>query len=300
MSTPPPYDDTPPAQEAGGVPTCFRHPERETYIRCQRCDRYVCPDCARDASVGVHCVECLREGNRDLPAQRSRMGGVVRSGGPIVTYALIALNVLGWLVNYATGRVLTTELSTAAGVSGAGWGISDGEVWRLLTGAFVHEDVWHIGVNMLALYFLGPALEQLLGRLRFVGLYLGSAFFSGVVVYCASYVNVPTIGASGAIFGLFGAVIMLRRYLRVDLTWIMVMLAINVVINIFYRDALSVSGHAGGLAAGLLFGAVLAHAPKDNRARWHAIGYAAVLGLAVIATAVRMFAFPAGLGLAPT
>lgn len=292
---PPQHPAAPGPNDPGAVPTCFRHIDRESYIRCQRCERYVCPDCSREAAVGVQCVECVAAGNRDLPTQRSRLGGVVRAGGPIVTYALIGLNVVVWLINMVTDRLMTIQLATLGGVSGGGWGIADGEVWRLLTGAFVHEDLWHIGFNMLALYFLGPALEALLGRLRFVGLYLASALFSGAVVYVVTPLNLPTIGASGAIFGLFGAVILLRRYLRVDLTWIVGVLAINVVINVIFRDSLSIAGHVGGLIAGLAVGAVLAHAPRENRARWHLAGYLGLVALSVALAVIRTAAFPLGL-----
>lgn len=264
-------------------PVCYRHPDRETYIRCQRCERYVCPDCSRDAAVGVHCLDCIREGNRGIPQARTRFGGVAHGRGDLVTWILIGLNVAVFLLYQATGPRLIENLALVGGWPG--FGVVSGEVWRLLTSMFVHVQVWHIGINMLSLWMLGRLLEPMFGRLRYTGLYVVSGLAGSAAAYALTSPMTWVIGASGAVFGLFAAVVMVLRRLRADLTWILGILAVNVVLNVVYRDALSWQGHAGGFVAGLLLGAVLVYAPRERRNTWHIAGFVGV-GVLIVAVVV--------------
>ena len=126
------------------TPTCYRHPGRETYVRCTRCNRYICPDCMRDAAVGHQCVECVREGARTV-RQPSHFGGRQRSNTPVVTYVLIALNVLMFILQSVSVDLLR-ELTLRPPA------IADGDLYRLVTSAFLHYGVMHLLFNMWALY----------------------------------------------------------------------------------------------------------------------------------------------------
>lgn len=268
-------------EEISGVPTCYRHPGRETYIRCQRCNRYICPDCQRQASVGFQCVECVQEAARTMPTARTRFGGVLRPGGAIVTKVLIGLN----LLVFGAGYLLQPDLWLAFELIGRAsyvrfgplHGVAEGELWRLLTSTFLHIQVFHLAVNMFTLWILGPSLEALLGRWRFTALYLVSGLAGSAVAYAFTAPNVGVVGASGSLAGLFGATIVLARRMQWDVTWLLGILGLNVVINVIYRDALSWQGHLGGLIAGALLGAFIAYAPRERRDLVHVVGFAVVL-----------------------
>ena len=239
------------------TPTCYRHPGRETYVRCTRCQRYICPECMRDAAVGHQCVECVREGARTVRQPRTQFGGRQRSSTPVVTYALIAVNVLMFILQTASddvGRRLTLWSPAVA----------DGELYRLLTSAFLHFGVTHLLFNMWALYVVGPPLERSLGRLRFGALYALSALGGSVVVYLLSPLNAATAGASGAVFGLFGATFVVGRRLNLDVRWVVALIAINLVIT-FAIPGISWQGHVGGLVTGALVALAYVYAPRERR-----------------------------------
>ena len=276
--------------EQVGVPSCYRHPERESYIRCQRCDRYVCPDCQREASVGVHCLECVREGNKQMPAARTRFGGVLRPGDALVTKILIGLNLAVFVPTLLLGSSFWGETAMIGAY------VYHGEYWRLFTSMFVQAGLMHLAVNLISLWVLGPMLESALGRLRFVALYLIGGLGGSAVAYAFTELNVPVIGASGAIAALFGAILVLSRQLRLDPSMLFGILAINVVINVFARDHLSWQGHLGGLIAGALLGVVLGYAPRDRRTLVHGIGFAAVAALSIGLVAWRTGMVSAALG----
>ena len=206
------------------VPTCFRHPDRETYLSCSRCGRPACPDCLRSAPVGQHCVECVHEGNRGVRQPTAVFGGRLPSGAA-VTWVLVGLNVLFYLVEWVYPRIVDyfdmigsaydPTIHQTVGVANDQW-------YRLLTSAFLHEPGLsgfgpaHIIFNMWALILVGPALERMLGRVRFLAVYLLSAVGGSVLFYFFAAPAQPALGASGAIFGLFGAWFVLSRRLRLD------------------------------------------------------------------------------------
>ncbi|SPM29596.1 rhomboid family intramembrane serine protease [Mycobacterium terramassiliense] len=254
------------------APSCYRHPERRTYLRCNRCERYICADCMRSAAVGHQCVECVQQGARTIRQPRTRFGGRERSGTPVVTYALIAVNVLVFIVQMAAGN-LEKQLSL--------WppAVADGQLYRLVTSAFLHYGATHLLLNMWALYVVGPPLESWLGRLRFGALYALSGLGGSVLVYLLT-TNVATAGASGAIFGLFGATFVVGKRLALDVRWVVAVIAINLVFT-FVAPAISWQGHLGGLVTGVVVAAAYVYPPKEARNLVQAAASALVLGVLV-------------------
>lgn len=249
-------------QSPAAAPTCYRHPGRPTYVRCNRCDRYICTDCMRDAAAGQQCVECVQAGARTVRQPRTRVGGRQRSATPVVTYALIAINVVAFVVEMASGN-LETRLTL--------WppAVADGQFYRLVTSAFLHYGATHLLLNMWALYIVGPPLEIWLGRLRFGALYALSGLGGSVLVYLLSPLNTATAGASGAIFGLFGATFVVGKRLALDVRWVVAIIAINLVFT-FVVPAISAQriswqGHLGGLVTGALVAAAYVYPPKERR-----------------------------------
>jgi membrane associated rhomboid family serine protease len=207
----------------------------------------------RSAAVGQQCVDCVGEGAKSVRRVRTASGG-----RPYVTYALIAANVVMFVAQAAISGLQQSLFLWPAGVA------AYDQYYRLLTSAFLHDGPAHILFNMWALWVIGPALERWLGRTRFIALYLLSALGGSVLVYLLTPVNVPTLGASGAIFGLFGATFALSRKLNFDMRWIAGLVVINLVIT-FVVPSISWQGHIGGLITGAAIGAVYAYAPRANR-----------------------------------
>jgi membrane associated rhomboid family serine protease len=301
-------EPTPPPGPATGVPTCYRHPGRETWIRCQRCDRPICPDCMRDAAVGFQCPHCVAEGARSTRQGRSAYGGRRSSNPAATSLVLIALNAAVWLLVRATGTGLSSPLQSILlrpnGVCVQGglltgeteqscqfgtWlpGVADGAFWQLLTSAFVHVEVWHIGFNMLALYVLGPQLEAVVGRTRFLAVYLLSALAGSVLVMWASPEYGATAGASGAIFGLLGALLVVGLRRRANVSGLMTWIGINVVITVVGSSFISWQGHLGGLVGGVLVAAVIVYAPRARRGAWQLAGLGGVAVLLLALTLAR-------------
>ncbi|MGH3524212.1 MAG: rhomboid family intramembrane serine protease, partial [Mycobacterium sp.] len=202
------------------TPTCYRHPDRAGYVRCTRCNRPICADCMRSAAVGHQCVECVRAGAKTVRQPHLHFGGHQRSATPVLSYALIALNVLAFIVQ---------SLPAGPGRELVLWSpaVASGEFYRLVTSAFLHYGGLHLLVNMWALYVVGPALEAVLGRLRFGALYGLSALGGSVAVYLLAPLNTATAGASGAVFGLFGATFVVAKRLRLDVRWVAAVIVIN-------------------------------------------------------------------------
>ncbi len=245
------------------TPTCYRHPDRPTYVRCTRCNRFICGDCMRNAAVGHQCADCVGEAARTVRPVRTTFGS--RQGAsltPVVTYTLIGVNVLMFgLQSASTGLERDFALWPPA--------VADGDVYRLLTSAFLHYGLTHILFNMWALYVVGPPLEAALGRLRFATLYLLSALGGSVLVYLASALNSATAGASGAVFGLFGATFVVGRKLKMDVRWVVAIIGLNLaftfVIPLISSQNISWQGHLGGLVTGAVVAAVFAYAPRTKR-----------------------------------
>jgi len=292
---------------------CYRHPDRATYIRCQRCGRPICGDCMINAAVGFQCPECVAQGARETRQNQLPYGGT-RSGNPAITsITLIGLNLAVWLAITLTGggasRLVDVLALTPSGFclsaadptswypdAGAalcatmpdGWwhpGVGSGAYWQVLTSAFAHIEFMHLALNMLAVWFLGPTLESALGRTRFLAVYLLSALTASAVVLWLSPQASTTLGASGAVFGLIGALLVLAYKVRGDVRTVLLWLGINVVYTFFGPGSISWQGHLGGLAGGLVAAAVIAYAPRQQRSRTQLLGLIG-LGLAGLALVV--------------
>ncbi len=273
-----------------GVPTCFRHPGRETYVSCVRCGRPACPDCLRSAAVGQQCVECVREGNRGVRRAGGAFGGRP-STSAAVTWTLVAINVVLYLVELAHPSLGDdwAMLGRASINGGPLQGVAEGQYYRLITSAFLPPPglsglgPLDILFNMWALILVGPALERLLGRVRYLAVYLVSALGGSVMFYLIGPSNVEALGASGAIFGLFGAWFVVARRLRLDSRWIVTIIVLNLVIG-FTVHGIAWQAHVGGILAGGLLTAAYAYAPKASRALIQ--GGATVVIVAILALAV--------------
>lgn len=224
---------------------CYRHPDRQSYILCQRCGRTVCTQCQTQAAVGVQCPDCIKEGRANTPRTKPAFVTALRSGSaPVVTYSLMVLCVIVWLLQIIPGSTLTTSLVFYGPLTVP-------EPWRLLTAAFAHStnSPIHLGFNMFSLFIFGPILEQGVGRVRFLALYLVSAFGGSVAVLLLAPTT-PVLGASGAIFGLMGAVFIIMRHLGSNTTYLLVLIGINLVIGFLPGSNVSWEAHLGGLIAG--------------------------------------------------
>ncbi len=264
--------------------TCYRHPDRETGLSCSVCERPICTDCATFAAVGIRCPE-----HSGKPQGVAKVAKTVRragyeGSGALVTRALIALNIIVYLATIATGGGINADRGTIYehGVL-FGPSVASGDYWRLFSSAFMHYGPEHLGMNMLMLWLVGTPLEERMGRGRFLLVYVtaGLAGSAGALLVSPC---VLTAGASGAIFGLFGAGLVLERQ-GVSLfgAWLWAVVAINLLFT-FQSHDISVGGHIGGLIGGAL--AMLA---LSRLGRSHAFyGRAGVLGyglLFAIATA---------------
>ncbi|WP_435206798.1 rhomboid family intramembrane serine protease [Micromonospora sp. bgisy143] len=280
------------------TPVCYRHPGRETYIRCTRCDRPICPECMREASVGHQCPECVNEGRRSVRPARTAFGGGAAGRHGYVTKALIALNVLFFLLSVASARTGDAVMggSGFGGLMGSGtpltnWGsviglavlpdgtlggVAEGQWYRLVTAMFLHYGVIHLLLNMWALWILGRSLEVNLGPLRFGALYLIAGLGGNVAAYLFSAQNAATAGASTAVFGLFAALIIVGRKLGRDVSQVLPVLVINLVFTLTV-PGISIPGHLGGLVFGAAIALVLAYAPPARRTPVQVAGTAVIL-----------------------
>ncbi len=261
---------------------CYRHPDREAYISCQRCERMICPDCMRDASVGFHCPSCVSEGAKSVRAPRTIAGGAVSAHEGLVSMVLIGLNVVAYIAQLATDGNAGSVFQRGAMQS---YAVADGDYWRLLTAAFLHGSLLHIAFNMYALYLFGPFAEKALGTVRFIAAYITAAIASSVLVYWLERPEVATIGASGAVFGLFGMVLLLLLRAKQDVTTLLVLLAINAVISL--QGNISWQGHLGGFVAGCVLGAAFAYAPRDRKQAVQVAVFAALWLIMIVAVVVR-------------
>ncbi|MDB1086279.1 rhomboid family intramembrane serine protease [Streptomyces sp. ACA25] len=277
-----------------GLAGCYRHPDRETGIRCTRCDRPICPDCMISASVGYQCPQCVRGASEATRAMQPRnlAGGTLAKDPRLVTKILLGLNAVMFVTVLGGGDQVVRDLGML-GYAAAGpfttetMGVASGEWYRMITSAFLHQQFWHIGFNMLALWILGPNLEGALGRARFLALYLISALAGSTLSYLLAAPNQLSLGASGAIFGLFGATAVLMRRLKHDMRPILILLAINLVVTFLPGLNIAWQAHLGGLIAGAAIAFGMVHAPRDKRTLVQYGTCGAVLLVLVVACVVR-------------
>jgi membrane associated rhomboid family serine protease len=281
-------------QDARSLPTCYRHPDRETGIRCTRCERPICPECMVSASVGFQCPDCVRSGSGTghSPAAtqpRTLAGGTVTADPRLVTKILIGINLAVYLVQKSVGDAFTDrfDLFARALLSGQLQGVAEGQWYRMLTSMFLHGSYVHILFNMLSLWWIGGPLEAALGRARYLTLYFVSGLAGSALSYLLAAPNQPSLGASGAIFGLFGATAVLMRRLNYDMRPVIALLAINLIFTFSPGFNIAWQAHIGGLIGGVLVGYAMVHAPRERRNLTQYGVSALILVAVVVATLVR-------------
>lgn len=263
---------------------CYRHPNRQSFVLCQRCLRTVCPECQTQAAVGVICPECMKEQKAArTPAQRKAQRrwsrgpvAVSSSQRPTATYVFIAISVAAFVLQLLVPSFEAMFAFNSAYVIPA----IAFEPWRLLTAAFLHSSFWHIGLNMLALWMIGRSLEPLLGHGRFVALYLLSALGGSVGVALLAP-GITVVGASGAVFGLLGALLVIGRHIGANITGILIVLGINLVIGFIPGYNIAWQAHLGGLVVGALIGLVFART-RSRAARPLQIGLLVAIGVVLL------------------
>jgi membrane associated rhomboid family serine protease len=271
--------------------TCYRHPSRETGVSCANCGRPICPDCMTTTPVGMRCPEC--------GSQRTKVGRMRDMAKiPQVTYALIVINVIAFIaegnISFSGGPTdkVYEEGALFGSIPGlAHLGVAHGQWWRIVTSGFLHENLIHIGFNMYVLYILGMQLEPVLGRVKFATIY-GVALLTGSFGALLVSPHVPTVGASGAVFGIMGAFAVELRARQLPLMGgrlggIGGLILINLVIS-FTLPGISWGGHVGGLIGGAIAALVIRlgdrmRAPALALAGCGVIAVAAVAGSIAIA-----------------
>ncbi|MDQ1397399.1 MAG: hypothetical protein QOG64_2658 [Acidimicrobiaceae bacterium] len=221
-----------------GTSTCYRHPDRVTGASCTRCGRPICPDCMVQAPVGHHCPDCVKEGNKGM-----RRISMQPTGVGLVCKVLVAANVLVYLVQLADPTV-TSRFADQPGA------VASGQYYRMLTAAFLHGSILHIAFNMGALYIFGSQVERALGAARFLALYLLAAVGGSVGSLLFAPRNVQSVGASGAIFGLLGAYLVIARRRGMDTGPIVGLVVIELLLGAV-NPIIDNRAHVGGLVSGL-------------------------------------------------
>jgi membrane associated rhomboid family serine protease len=271
---------------------CYRHPDRETGVACSSCGRAICPDCMTPTPVGMRCPACSRE--------RTRVK-TVRSlpSAPSVTMTLIAINVIVFVAEFVTGGPVLNGSSGVVVNDGVLFGpaiVHQHEYWRLITSGFLHDGLLHILFNMLFLWIIGPQLETAIGSLNFAVVYFVS-LFAGSFGALLFQPDVPTLGASGALFGLLGALMVIAhdRGISIWRSGLGPILVINIVFSLAVRN-ISIGGHLGGFVGGLVAGWLVVELSQRRRLPAAALAGCALVAVASIAGAL---AVAGGTGLTP-
>ncbi len=276
---------------------CYRHPKNETAVTCSTCGRPICTECMVFAAVGIKCPECAGRPTGARAASKRVRGAAATGTGSVVTKALIAINIVVFLLQLGegdSGRTGTSEVFQRGALFGPA--VADGEWWRLVTSAFLHAGPVHLLFNMLMLWWFGGPLESLLGRGRFVAVYAVSllAGSAGALLFAP---QAPTVGASGAVFGILGAGLLLeRRGIYVFGGAALVVVLFNIAFS-FIAANISIGGHLGGLAGGMLATLVLSGFGRGH-ASYSRLGALEVAGLVAIAVTSVAVAYARVRGLA--
>ncbi|MEV6303849.1 rhomboid family intramembrane serine protease [Actinoplanes sp. NPDC051861] len=288
------------------APVCYRHPSRETMLRCSRCDRPICTSCMNDAAVGHQCPDCVKEGRRSQRPARTAFGGSRAGQLGYATTGIIAINSLVMIASAVLGG--PRAIAGAGGFFGLlgegtpltdfgevlGWatyggqvhGIAEGEWYRLFTAMFLHYGVVHLLLNMMLVAQLGRYLETQLGPMRFLALYLLAGLGGNVTAYVFQPANQPSAGASTATFGLIAAVFVVNRRLLRDPGPMVPLLVTNLIFT-FTIPHISIAGHLGGLVSGAAAAAALAYPKLPHRTLKQVIGLSALLIVLVAAAVFR-------------
>ncbi len=291
MAIPPDQGQTPQDQTQAAPPVCYRHPGRPTYVSCVRCGKPACPDCLRPAAVGHQCVDCIKSGNRGVRQATGRFGGALTADAR-VTRALLVINVLLFIIELAHSQLGYDWAMIGAFPRHAPvFGVAAGQWYRLITSAFLpppgvgYLGFLDIAFNMWALFVVGPAVERALGHARFLSVYLIGAVGGSMLVYYLVPYELAA-GASGAIFGLFGAWFVLARRLQADVRPVVLLIVLNLVLS-FSVAQIAWQAHVGGLIAGGLLTAAYAYAPRKNRTAIQVAATLAMIAIFVVAVLIR-------------
>jgi len=239
----------------------------------------MCPECQRPAPVGIQCVDCVAAAQRAIRSPRTPWGTQVRDGRPVVTITLIGLCVVSYVLQLATSGAWTEQWIFSPAIGRI-------EPWRFLTAGFLHSEssIFHLAFNMYALWIVGPFLEQMLDRWRYLALYLLSAIAGSVGVLLLANPASPiswhggVVGASGAVFGLFGAILVVMRRLGRDAKQIVTVIGLNIAIG-FLVPGIAWQAHLGGLAMGALLAVLYVHTPAE---RSRVVAVVATVGAALV------------------
>lgn len=263
---------------------CVRHPDRATGLACSRCGRPSCTECLREASVGYQCVDCVHEGMRGVRRATTAAGAPVGSR-PLVVPVLVVLNLLAFAATAAQAGSIATNYNSDLFVQFAlvAEAVAYGEWWRLITSGFLHIGPLHIAFNMYALWIIGRDMELLLGRGRFLAVYL-LGMLGGAAAVMWLQPGALVAGASGAVFGLMGGLLVAVLRLRRPYGQVLGLLAVNLALG-FFISGISWQAHVGGLLVGAAATAVLLYAPPARRGPVQAGGLAALAVLVLVTIA---------------
>jgi membrane associated rhomboid family serine protease len=266
---------------------CYRHPSRETNVSCSNCGRPICPDCMTSTSVGMRCPECAGQRTQ---VRRVSFGGLAAGGAP-ATYVLIAINVAFFVAELATGASgFQVGGSVYRHLALFGPAVEGGDWWRIVTGGFLHAGIFHILLNMVALYFLGSLLEPGIGTIRFVGVYAVSLLAGSAGALLVTPLT-PTVGASGAVFGLLSAAFIMARHRGLE--QLASQIAFYLILNLAFTfgvSGISIGAHVGGLIGGALAALAITYAERHRSRRTPALELLALTALAAISVAIALWA----------
>jgi membrane associated rhomboid family serine protease len=292
------------------VEACYRHPAVETGVHCTRCGRPICPDCMEPAAVGYQCPECVKEAKQEFhrPAQTVSTGPA--SGFSITNTILVLLGAVYILeaVSAGPGGIFSgpsalklVELGANIGLAQLGGelvGVAAGQEWRLLTSMFLHGGLIHLLMNGYILFIFGNVIEQELGRLRFVAIYLATGLFASAASYALAPLTVaalgtPSVGASGAIYGLFGA-FFAYNWRRRELAFYaarvrsaMTLIVLNLVFTFALSNVIDWRAHVGGLVAGVVAGFAAEGIGSRASRRW--VFAAAIIGILAVTVGLTIW-----------
>ncbi len=293
---------------------CYRHPGVATGIVCTRCRRPICPACMVDAAVGFQCPECTKEGARQTRQDQLPYGGSVVRDPRLTTYVIVAINVVVYLISGVNGLADKLALAPrgmcldatdpnsyypgalqhACVAAGNHWvdGVASGAWWQVVTSVFTHLTLIHIALNMFSLIVIGPSIERVLGRARFLAIYAVSGLAGSAFVMWLTNPESSTVGASGAIFGLMGALLLLAYKAKGNYQQVLIIIGVNIAYTVLNVGTISWQGHFGGLLGGIVATWLVAWAPRKNRAavQWVALAAEAVICVALIAVRAAQLA----------
>jgi len=279
---------------------CYRHPNRQSFVLCQRCGRTICGECQTPGAVGVICPECMKQQRatapRTKPAILTRMTG---AAAPVVTYAIIGICIVVFILQSLPGIGGTvTDALRYAGIysyrTGAQVPVTGGlmvgsfEPWRMFTSIFAHASIIHIALNMYTLWLFGMILEPMLGRVRYLVLFLLSGLAGSLGVLVLTPPNVSVIGASGAIFGMMAAFLIIQRRLGGNATQLLILVGINLVIG-FVIPGIAWQAHLGGLVGGALVGLIYVETRRASRKNLQIVLLSALTVVMILVSCWRLF-----------